>query len=356
MSRQPPRPPRAIFRLAAIGLVIAILATAFAYVSGWLDPGRLTPDSLIDTLEADTGIHAGYRRNHAKGICVTGEFESNGQAAALSRASVFDPGRRVPVIGRLAIPGPDPNASDAMPPVRSFALLFRLPDNEQWRTAMNAMPVFSVSTPEAFREQLEASQPDPQTGKPDPDKLAAFFQAHPETKPFLAWAKTARRSSSYANIGYNSLNAFRFIDDDGNTHFVRWGVEPEAPFSPMTEAQKQDPDFLSQELRQRLADGPQRWHLVITVAEPGDPTDDATLAWPAERRRIDAGIVTVDSAQSQVDGPCRDINYDPLILPDGIEGSDDPILSARSAAYSESFNRRTREQAEAPNRHQEPQS
>ena len=46
----------------------------------------------------------------------------------------------------------------------------------------------------------------------------------------------------------------------------------------------------------------------------------------------------------------------PLILPDGIEGSDDPILSARSAAYSESFNRRTREQAEAPNRHQEPQS
>ncbi|MEO6228000.1 MAG: catalase, partial [Thermomonas sp.] len=37
---------------------------------------------------------------------------------------------------------------------------------------------------------------------------------------------------------------------------------------------------------------------------------------------------------------CRDINFDPLVLPTGVEGSGDPVLAARSAVYSVSFNRR----------------
>jgi len=37
------------------------------------------------------------------------------------------------------------------------------------------------------------------------------------------------------------------------------------------------------------------------------------------------------------------VNFDPLVLPAGIVGSDDPLLSARSAAYSQSFTRRAGE-------------
>ncbi|WP_110642923.1 catalase family peroxidase [Salinicola sp. CPA57] len=357
MTLKTPPPLNTIFRFTVIGLVIAILATAFAYVGGWLDPGRLTPDRMINTLEDNAGVHEGYRRNHAKGYCVVGRFESNGNAASLSRASVFEAGQQSPLIGRFAIPGGNPNANDGMPPIRSFALQFQLSNDEQWRTAMNAMPVFPVSTPQAFWELLKASQPDSQSGKPDAAKMSAFFADHPETKPFLAWAKTAQRSSSFVNVDYNSLDAFRFIDAAGTTHFVRWGLVPEAPFTAMTDAQKQDPDFLSKDLRERLEQGPQRWHLIVAVANPGDPTNDATLVWPEDRRQIDAGVVTIESAQAQADGPCRDINYDPLVLPDGIAGSDDPLLSARSAAYSESYNRRTREEAEsATPSTQEPQS
>jgi len=47
----------------------------------------------------------------------------------------------------------------------------------------------------------------------------------------------------------------------------------------------------------------------------------------------------------QREGKCNDINYDPLILPDGIAASDDPLLNARSAAYAKSYNLRTREQS-----------
>jgi catalase len=86
---------------------------------------------------------------------------------------------------------------------------------------------------------------------------------------------------------------------------------------------------------------------MISVAKASDPVDDATRRWPAERDRdsIDAGTLVIDRAQSQIDGPCRDINFDPLILPQGIEASDDPLLAARSSVYAVSFVRRASEEA-----------
>lgn len=58
----------------------------------------------------------------------------------------------------------------------------------------------------------------------------------------------------------------------------------------------------------------------------------------------------LESSQPQATGACRDVNYDPTVVPDGIALSDDPILAARAAAYSVSFNRREREiaQGQAP--------
>src|SRR5260370_802557 len=98
--------PRAslIRRLTAIGLVLAGIAGLFVYAGGWLTPRTLSPALMIDTFEQVNGPHPGFRRNHAKGVCVTGYFESNGHGLALSKASVFLPGR-VPIIGRFALAG-----------------------------------------------------------------------------------------------------------------------------------------------------------------------------------------------------------------------------------------------------------
>ncbi|KAG1240470.1 hypothetical protein G6F68_017630 [Rhizopus microsporus] len=104
-------------------------------------------------------------------------------------------------------------------------------------------------------------------------------------------------------------------------------------------------DFLSQELRQRLASGPVRWNLVVSTAEPGDAIDDPSVAWPESREQVVAGVLSLERMQSQEEGACGQINFDPLILPSGVRGSDDPILAARSAVYSQSFNRRERERA-----------
>src|SRR6202021_2181802 len=116
--------------------------------------------------------HIGFRRNHAKGVCVTGLFESSGQAAALSKAAVFKPGR-VPLVGRFALAGGMPFQTDAPATVRSMALRFLPPGGEEWRTGMNNIPVFAVNSAQGFYEQLQASKPDPASGKPNPARMKA---------------------------------------------------------------------------------------------------------------------------------------------------------------------------------------
>ncbi|MCG5072567.1 catalase family peroxidase [Paraburkholderia tagetis] len=343
-------------RLAAIAAVVACAGAAFVWTAGWITPRRLNAPYIVNTFESNYGVHTGYRRNHAKGLCVEGEFESNGNGAHVSRAAVFAPGN-TPVIGRFAIPGSKPAAPDAGAPVRSMALLFQLKDGEQWRTGMNSTPIFAVRTPRQFYQQLVASKPEPATGKPDPAKLDAFYRANPETAPFRQWTKAHPPTSSFASTAFYSINAFMATDADGNMHAVRWQMDPRAdpqadpqaapqtPPEPPTAAQKADPNFLADDLDARLAQGPLRWRLVLTVAAPGDPTNDATRQWPAGREQIDAGTLVLRRATPQREGACRDVNYDPTILPNGLKPSDDPLLAARSAAYSVSFNRRTREEA-----------
>jgi catalase len=60
-----------LVRLAAIAIIIAGVVGAFAYTGGWFSPHRLTPARFIDTFEKVNGIHPGFRRNHAKGVCVS---------------------------------------------------------------------------------------------------------------------------------------------------------------------------------------------------------------------------------------------------------------------------------------------
>jgi catalase len=117
-------------------------------------------------------------------------------------------------------------------------------------------------------------------------------------------------------------------------------MTPVDAFAPEPADTPTDKNYLFDALAERLKQGPAQWHLALTVGQPGDPTNDATLPWPADREQVDAGTLTVTALQGEDAGACRDVNFDPLVLPAGIVTSDDPLLSARSAAYAESFERR----------------
>ena len=107
-------------------------------------PPEVTAQQFVN-LQQGKAAHEGFRRAHAKGICVTGEFRSNGQLADYSVASLF--GREVtPFVGRFSVAGNNPTAPDLKAPVRRFALSFAMSPTQQWRIAMNTPPVMRSLT------------------------------------------------------------------------------------------------------------------------------------------------------------------------------------------------------------------
>jgi catalase len=218
------------------------------------------------------------------------------------------------------------------------------PGGAQWRSAMLEAPVFLASTPQNFYGFLKAAS------SKDANAVPQFLEAHPEMKVFLGWAKTHPRTESWTEDRFNSLNSFVFTDTKGAKHTVRWSILPEN--APVTlsedELKTKSPDFLEDDIVKRVASGPQRWKLVVTVADPGDPTADPTQAWPTSRRTVTVGELAITQIEQEADGPCREINFDPTVLPAGIATSDDPFPAARSAAYRVSYDRRTAEESSYP--------
>ena len=342
---------KAVGSLVVIAAVVAGAAAAFVYTAGWFSPDRLTPDRLVAALSPPGGPALGHRRNHAKGICFTGRFEANGAGSALSVAPMLASGS-YPVVGRFNIGTPNPMAVDGAERVRGISLQITAPDGQQWRTAMIDLPFFLVATPDAFYELLVTAG---QTNNPDAMKM--FAARHPEFGAFAAWAGSTTFTESYAEERYNGLNSFVFTDAQGSDHVVRWSLLPAAAVVsvPGTELAKRPSDFLEQEITQRVAAGPQRWTMTVQVANDGDSVADPSKAWPDDRRTVEVGTLIADKVIPEPNGPCREINYDPTVLPAGMHTSADPFPAARSAAYAVSYDDRTAEAASYPHTTQGPQ-
>ena len=151
-------------------------------------------------------------------------------------------------------------------------------------------------------------------------------------------------SSGFLDSTLHGLNAFRFINAAGESTPVRWILAPTQPLQTASAATpSQDKDFLFDALIAQIHRRPLQWDLIVIVGQPGDPTNDATIAWPAEREQVNVGKLTLDRVESDDTSAARNINFDPLVLPAGIAPSDDPLLSTRSAVYSQSFTRRAGE-------------
>jgi catalase len=128
---------------------------------------------------------------------------------------------------------------------------------------------------------------------------------------------------------------------------VRWLLKPEQPITPADETSTHgDNNYLFNDLINAINHKPLQWRLFVVVGQTGDPTNDSSLPWPDDREQVDVGTLTLDRIESDDTGPAKDITFDPLILPDGMSPSDDPLLSARSAVYSQSYTRRAGEPRE----------
>ena len=299
------------------------------------------PVQVVDSLEGTFGVHPGQRRNHTKGTCAIGEFIGTPAAAKLSRSALFS-GAAIEVVARFSIAGGKPDASDATKNPRGMALEFRLPNGSRQHMTMLNTPVFGAANPGTFNDMLIASRPDPNTGKPDPNKLREFLASHPDALAQSQFLMKNNPPQSYATAAYYSIHTFEFIDTSGEQRPVKWRFVPRDGERELTadEMSSAPNDFLEQRLIERVSKAPARWDMLVYEGEPGDVLDNATIAWPEARKHFVAGTLNITHAMPQKGAACEKINFDPLVMSDGIAPTTDPVLLFRSPAYAVSFVRR----------------
>lgn len=318
-------------------------ALAAALASIMPAPARAEPsaEELVNAFEAVLGPIRTHRPSHAKGICAAGHFVATPEGTRLSVAPTFS-GQRVSALIRFGVGVGNPQGADTTRTTRGLAIRFETPAGEVWEQANISVPIFGSPTPDIFVQNLLVRRPDPATGQPNAERIAAFVAANPAVTHQGRWLAANNPPASWATTPYWGVNTFRFQGQDGQVRPARWVFEPRAGTLRLTEEQMRSlpGDFLADELRRRVAAGPVEFDMVLQFPGAGDDLNNPTVAWPEDRPRAVVGRLTVTEVAPGPGGPCDQMSFMILDQAPGVDLSDDPTLQARAGAYAVSLSRR----------------
>lgn len=285
---------------------------------------------IFDTMIQLPGNKPGYRLIHAKGIVCQGTFAATKEAAKLSRAEHFG-GTAVPVTVRFSEAPPDPAISDISPDAAPWgmAIRFKLSGGKETDIVSSSHNGFFVGRGEdvlAFQKAKVATD----RTKPHPWPIETFLSTHPRAMKFVKDPKPV--PVSFATQAFYGDDTFLFVNKEGRKQAVRYQILPVAGEHYLTdaEAKAKSANFLFEELRTHLAQEPVRFRLLVQLPNSGDPTDDASVVWPDDRKTVELGTITITSVASDSDAAQKALAFDPTQLTDGIEPSDDPLPALRS--------------------------
>jgi catalase len=294
---------------------------------------------LLQQFDTIFGLNPGFRPVHAKGTMLTGTFTPSTEAASLTKAPHMQAPTPVTVrfsnsTGVPVIPDNDPNANP-----RGFAIRFNLAPHVHTDIVSHSTDGFPTHTGQEFLEFLSAlavSDPKNLSGSP----LEAFLGSHPKALAFVQAPKPA--PSSFARESYFGVTAMEFTNQDGATRFGRYRIVPEAGNDHLDDAAvaAKSPNFLFDEIAERVAKGPIKFKILVQLANDGDVVDDATVPWPEDRKVLELGTLALTAPAADSDHEQKQIIFDPIPRVDGIAPSDDPLLELRAAIYLMSGRRR----------------
>ena len=318
--------------------LLAFAVLGFASVGAVRADDQPVEIQVVDAMNKAFGTHPGFRANHAKGVVVEGSFTASPEAAALSRAVLFN-GSAIPVTVRFSDSTGVPDLPDGAPRANphGMAIKYHLPNGGETDMVINSLKFFPVATGADFRDLLlaiAASPPD--AAKPTP--FEKFAASHPTVPAALG---TVATPDSFADEEYYGIDAFVLVDKAGEKQAVRYQMVPEqvVHLDP-ADAAKRAPNFLMDELPERLKRGTVTFHLKAQLAAAGDPTKDPTRPWPVDRKVVELGVLTIDKAVADSAEAQKKLLFLPGALTDGIEQSDDPLINVRDGAYAVSYSRR----------------
>jgi len=141
----------------------------------------------------------------------------------------------------------------------------------------------------------------------------------------MAIIKKSPPTTGFADSTFSGLNAFYLVDGAGHRTPVRWSFVPAQSASP---GSGHGDDALFDALVRQFRGGPPALAAAPDHRRAGrPPSPTRPCRGPRNRRVINAGTLTLTTIATEEAGNARDVNFDPLVLPDGIEPSEDPLLS-----------------------------
>jgi catalase len=219
-----------------------------------------------------------------------------------------------------------------------MAVKFNVPDDNEVDVVMHSFDGFPTRTSAEFRELLIAVGTSGK-GVPKPTPLDAFLASHPIAKTFLTTQKEP--PVSYATTAFFGVNSFKFTNPQGQSTYVRYRFIPEAGEHYLDAAtlKTKDANYLQTEIKERLDQETVTFIWYAQVAGSGDVIDDPSIAWPATRKLVRLGVVTITGLVPDQASADKKTLFLPGNLPDGMEAAD-PMIQVRMEAYPISYRHR----------------
>jgi catalase len=317
-----------------VGSVLALSPLSLTSRSAAQD---VDPAELVKDIHAIFGEHH-ERAVHAKGVVLEATFEPTAEARQMSKAAVF--GGNIKATVRLSdttgipqIPDADPFASP-----HGLAIKFAFADGSEMDVVTHSFNGFPAANAAEFGEFLKAAAASgPDAAKPTP--IEQYLKAHPNAVPFVTQQNPP--PESFATTTYFGVNAFAFTDGSGNKTIVRYRFVPQGgdKYLDTAAAASKGPNYLMDEIAERVAKGPVAFDWFAQVAKPGDKADDPSTPWPEDRPLVKLGTLAITAKAADQEGLSKSLLFLPNNVPDGIEPAD-PMIDVRSAAYPISFSER----------------
>lgn len=290
---------------------------------------------------------------HARGYGAHGEFELYESMKPYTKAKFLQqPGTKIPVFTRFSTVAGSKGSFDIPRDVRGFATKFYT-DEGNFDLVGNNMPVFFIQDAIKFPDFIHAVKPEPDTGYPQAasahDTFWDFIANNQESAHMVMWLMSDRAiPRSLRMMEGFGVHTFRFVNDEGKSHFVKFHWKPKLGIHSTVwdEAQKvngKNPDFNRQDIHESIENGDYpEWELGVQLVPEEDESKfdfdilDPTKLWPEEDVPVNIiGKMTLNRNVDNVFAETEQVAFHPGSVVPGIDFSNDPLLQGRLFSYTD---------------------
>lgn len=323
-----------------------------------LKVGDRGPTLLEDFILREKITHFDHERIpervvHARGSGAHGIFELYEPMGRYTKAKFLNnTDKKTPVFCRFSTVQGSRGSTDMARDIRGFAVKFYTEEGV-YDLVSNNTGVFFVQDGIKFPDLVHAVKPEPDCEIPQAasahDTFWDFVSLMPETMHNVMWLMSDRAvPRSLRTMEGFSINTFRFINEEGVSHFVRfhWKSLQGVLGLPWDEVQRiagKDTDFHRRDLWDAIENGhyPQ-WELGVQIIPEEDehkyPFDllDATKIIPEELVPVQIiGKMTLNRNPDNFFAETEQVAFHPGHVVPGIDFSNDPLLQGRLFSYTD---------------------